>query len=181
LEELMTEDPGTQVDRQPPIEADPEVVEPEPMCTWTARKMRPVVLVSVLGVFAAFMLLAHFVVHSSDAVVALATAAVGAVVPLVPAVLARSEYRLTREGLDRRPVTRDVPKPFTRRFDADGLSHVVATSHGFKFYLPVNTTRPVRAFWRRHLCDAYSGEVHVEAADRERVLGALARLGVSIR
>lgn len=167
--------------RPPPAGAAAGVEPPEVLCTWTARRMRPVVLLGVLGVFAAFMLLAHFVFHSTEAVAALAMAAVAAVVPLVPAVRARVEYRLSDAALDSRLVTPDDSKRFKRLFEVGGLSHVVATRHGFMFRRPLNTTSPLRAFWRRYLSDAYSGEVHVESADRQRVLDAVSRLGVPVR
>jgi hypothetical protein len=142
--------------------------------------MRPAVVLGVVGVFAAFMLTAHVVFHSRAAVVALAGAAVAALVPLVPAVLARLEYRLTDAVLERRPATSDASKPFTRLFDAADLSHVVVTQHGFKFYLSVATENPLLALWRKHISDAYSGEVHVEAADRRRVHAALSELGITV-
>jgi len=157
------------------------VGERETSCTWTARRVRPAVVLGVVGVFAAFMVLAHFVFHSRAAVVALAGAAVAALVPLAPAVLARLEYRLTDAALEHRPVTSDASRPFTRLVDVADLSHVVKTHHGFKFYLAVHAGNPMRAFWLRHFCDAYSGEVHVEAADRQRVLSSLSELGITVR
>ncbi len=157
------------------------VRECEIICTWTARRMRPAVVLGVVGVFAVFMLLAHFVFHSRAAVVALAGAAVAALVPMAPAVLARLEYRLTDAVLERRPATSDASKPFTRLFDRADLSHLVVTQHGFKFFLSVGTKNPLLAVWRKHVSDAYSGEIHVEAADRQRVLAALSELGITVR
>jgi hypothetical protein len=148
---------------------------------WTARKVRPVVLLYVAAVFVGFIGIAHFVIHSPAAVKALLLGSVGAIVPLVPTVLARLEFRLAAQKLERRPKTENEPKDFEKVFAIDELSHIVPTRHGFRFYKPVGSVGPLRRFWRLHLSDRYSGEVQVESADREHVLDALLELGVSRR
>ena len=55
-------------------------------------------LLYATSVFVGFMALAHLVFHSAEAVKALALTAIGALVTLVPTVLARTEYRLTASG-----------------------------------------------------------------------------------
>ena len=158
-------------------DADEAVV----LCHWTARKMQPMVLVWVAVVFLAFMALSHFVFHSAAAVKALALAAVGFLVPLVPGVLSRVEYRLTEHELTSRMVDPKNPKDFKCVFVLDDLSHVVPTRHGFKYYKTLNEPSGLRRFWKIHVSDAYSGEVHVETTDQKRVLGVLAELGASVK
>jgi hypothetical protein len=148
---------------------------------WTARKVQPVVILYVALVFVGFILIAHFVVHSPTAVKALLLASVGAIVPLVPTVLSRLEFRLHARHLERRPVNEKDPKEFATVFTVGELSHIVPTRHGFKFYRPIDVASPFRRFWKLHTSDRYSGEVQVEPADRESVLGALTELGVPSR
>ena len=155
--------------------------EPEVLCHWSARKMQPIVLLYVAAVFVAFMVLSYFVFHSMTAVKALAMTAVGSVVALVPGVTSQVEYRLTDLELERRPLNKKDPKEFESVFQMDQLSHVVPMRHGFKFYLPLSESSPVRRFWKAHVSDAYSGEVHVETSDREKVLDLLAQHGIPCR
>ncbi len=42
--------------------------------------------------------------------------------------------------------------------------------HGFKYYKTLNEASPIRRFWKAHFSDQFSGEVHVEKQDLERVL-----------
>ena len=63
----------------------------------------------------------------------------------------------------------------------DRVEYIVRTAHGFKFYLPLDEPNPLRRFFKAHLSDAYSGEVHVDTADQERVVAVLNRYGVSCR
>lgn len=145
---------------------------------WSVRKVPPIVLLYMAAVFIGMMLLAYFVVHSPAAVKALALTAVGAMVPLVPTVISRVEYRLTERELERRPLTKNDPKPFKRVFQLDELSHVVPVRHGFKFYNPLSDSNALRRFWKLHVSDAYSGEVHAEADDQKKVLEILSQHGV---
>jgi hypothetical protein len=155
--------------------------EPVVLCHWTARKMEPITLVGVVLVFLAFMALSLFVFHSVAAVKALAAAAVASLVPLVPAVLNRIEYRLTERELASRTLDPKKPRDFKRVFMLDELSHIVPTRHGFKFFKALEDPSPLRRFWKTHISEACSGEVHVETADQKRVLGELARRGVSVK
>ena len=152
--------------------------EPEVLFQWSARKLNPIVLLYVATVFMVFILVAYFVLHSMSAVKALAMAAVASMVPLVPVVTSRVEYRLNERVLERRPQTDKKPKEFETVFQTDELSHVVPMRHGFKFYRPLDESNLLRRFWKLHVSDRYSGEVQVEKADRERVLGVLSDLGV---
>jgi len=166
------------------MESDPIAAaddHPEVVYQWSARKLQPIVLLYVAAVFAAMMALAYFVVHSMTAVKALAMTAVAAIVPLVPTVLMRVEYRLTERALDRRPLDKEKPRAYEEVFRLDQLSHIVPLRHGFKFYRPVTDTNPLRRFWKAHVSDEFSGEVHVEKADRERVFESLGRQGISSR
>ena len=155
--------------------------DPEVLFQWSARKVRPIVLLYVAAVLVAMMLFSYFVVHSMAAVKALAITAVASMVPLVPAVLSRVEYRITGQGLDRRSVNKEQPREFENVFELDQLSYVVPMRHGFEFYRPLNESNPLLRFWKAHVSDAYSGEVHVERADRERVVEILDRYGISSR
>jgi hypothetical protein len=150
------------------------------LCRWTARRVQPVVLLWVAAVFVGYMLIALFVFHSTTGVRELAIAAVAALVPLVPAVLARVEYRLDEVGLEQRPVSGRKPTEFTAVFRLAELSHVKPIRFGFKFYRPLDETSRWRRFWKLHVSDAFSGEVHVDPADRDRVVGALAGQGVIV-
>jgi hypothetical protein len=128
-------------------------------------------------VFVAFMALSQFVFHSWTGVKALAIASVGFLVPLAATVTTRIEYRVTEAGLERRPLPRRRPGAFREVFRWDRLSEVVPVRYGIKFALRVDEPRPLQRFWKTHLSDAYSGEIHVEAEDRARVLRILAERG----
>ncbi len=154
---------------------------PDVLFTWSARKIQPIVLLYVAAVFVATMALAYFVAHSMTAVKALAMTAVVAIVPLVPTVLMRVEYRLTERTIDRRPVDKEKPKNFEEVVRLDQLSHIVPVKHGFKFYKHLEEPSPLRRFWKLHVSDQYSGEVHMELADQERVLEALSQQGIRSR
>ena len=148
---------------------------------WSARRVRPIILLYVAAVFAAFMVLAYFVFHSIEAVKALAIAAVGTLVATAPAVIDKLEYQLTDVGLDKRTLRTKNPGPFTEVFCWHELSHMVPLEHGFKFYKPLPATGPLRRFWNAQISDQYSGEVHVEKSDLDRVLGAVAGRGIPAR
>lgn len=147
---------------------------------WTARKIRPVVILYVLGVFAAFIVMSIVVFQSRDAVKALVVAAVGAVIAIAPGVVERIEYRLTASGVEKRTVKAKKPREFTGVFLWSELSRVVAMRHGFKYFKTLDESNPLRRFWKAYLSDQYSGEVHVEKDDLERVLDVVSRRGVSI-
>jgi len=153
----------------------------EVLFQWSARKVRPIVLLYVAAVFVAMMLFSYFVFHSMTAVKALAMTAVASMVPLVPAILSRVEYRIAGQRLDRRPADEETPREFENVFELDQLSCIVPMRHGFKFYRVLSESNPVRRFWKTHVSDGYSGEVHVEAADRESVMKILDRYGISSR
>ena len=155
--------------------------EPKVLYQWSARKLQPVVLAYVAAVFLGFIALSFFVFHSMTAVKVLAMTAVAAIVPLVPSVIMRIEYRITERGLDRRTLNRDEPQEYERVFRFDELSHVVSMKFGFKFYLPLKASNPLRRFWMAHVSDEFSGEVHVEPEDRETVRNILAEQGIPIR
>lgn len=146
--------------------------------TWSARKVRPIVVLYVIGVFLAFVLLAHFVFHSGDAVRALLVAAVGSVASLVPGILTRTEYRLTRTGLARSAVRKGQPREFEHVFSWDEITRLVPTTSGFRYYLGVQSTGRLARFVRLRLLRGRSGEVRVEKEDRERVEAILARRGI---
>jgi hypothetical protein len=150
-------------------------------CDWTARRLQPIVLLWVVAVFAVLTALAVFVFQSRTGVKALIVGAVGFLVPLVPQVLSRVDYRLRERVLERRTRRREEPEEFETFIEVDDLSHVVPVRHGFKFYRPIDGPGAFRRFWKRHVSDRYSGEVHVERPDQPRVFAALRELGVDVR
>lgn len=149
--------------------------------TWTARTVHPIIVLGVVGVFAAFAALAFFVFHSIAAVKALLIAAVGAAVAATPAVLSRVEYRLTPSGVDKRPLATSRRHPFRRVFRWDELSHIVPRRRGFTFFTQLDEPRWLHRLWKLHVSDRYSGEVHVERSDLERILGAVEAHGAPCR
>ena len=155
---------------------DPERNEAE--FTWTARNVRPVVLPYLVAIFAAFMAFAHFVVHSHEAVVALLLAAVGAIVPTVPSILTRREFRLSPSGLIRTPLNEKSPKEPRELFSWEELSHLVPTGSGFKYYKHLEELNPLFRFWKLHVMDRYSGEFQVEEKDRPEVERRFALRGI---
>ena len=66
-------------------------------------------------------------------------------------------------------------------FRLDQLSHIKLIKYGFKFYLVQDATNAVARFRNAHISGKYSGEVHVETVDRERVINVLASLGIPRR
>lgn len=142
---------------------------------WSAPNVRPIVLLYVTAVFAGFMALSLFVFHSRDAVKALAIGWVGTIAATLPGVATKVEYRLTESGLDKRALNPRNPRPFQNVFRWVELDHVVEMKRGFKYLMTCDETRRLRRFWRTHVSDQLSGEVHVEQDDLGRVLGILQR------
>jgi len=142
---------------------------------WSARKVPPVVLLYLAALSAVCIAVAYFVFDSGDAVKGLVVAAVGAIGAATPGVLEKVEYQLTGSGIEKRKSNPKKPGEFESVFQWDQLSHIAPTKRGFKYYKVVNETRPVVRFWKRHLSDTYSGEVHVEKHDLDRVLGLVER------
>ncbi|MCG6955055.1 MAG: hypothetical protein LJF04_03610 [Gemmatimonadetes bacterium] len=145
---------------------------------WIARSVRPIVAGYVAAVFVVFMALAYFVFHSPDAVKALFLTAIGAVASVAPGILGRVEYRLTADGLARRPLADKKPREFKEIFRWDGLSHMVPTGSGFKYYKKMNEPKPLVRFFKSHFSARYSGELHVEQSDRARVRALIDQRGV---
>jgi hypothetical protein len=148
--------------------------------SWNARRLRPVIAFYVVGVFAVFIALAHFVFHSPDAIKALAAAALAAVVSLVPSLLNRLEYRITDGGLQKRPLSKERPRAFEDVFAWDELSHLVPTRTGFKYYKKLDEPKPLARFYKLHLSADHSGELHVERRDLEKVRALLHRHAVPV-
>lgn len=146
---------------------NPEDAEEEH--TWSARNVRPVVAVWVVGVFVGFIALSHFVFHSTEAVKALLVTAVGAVGALVPSILTRLEYRLTDAGLARRRGSEKGSRELKVLFLWEELSHFVPTRTGFKYFKKMDEPNPLVRFFKLHISGDHSGEIHVEAEDLPRV------------
>ncbi len=138
---------------------------------WTTPGLPPVVLLYVVLVFAAFLAVSHFLLHSSTGTKALAIGAVGFLIPLLPKVLSRQEYRLTADGLERRGGSQSG---WRRLFAWDQLDRIAPTSHGFQFFLHLEEPNRVKRFWKLRFSDRASGEFHVGREDRHEV-GSLIR------
>lgn len=147
---------------------------------WSARRVQPIVLLYVIAVFVGFVVVAYYGFRSADAVKALVIAAVGALVAAVPSVIGKVEYRLNESGIQRRTVNEKKPHQFEGVFNWHELSHVVPMKHGFKYFKTMKETNAVRRFWNLHISDRYSGEIHVERPDLERVLKLVERQGIPI-
>ena len=142
----------------------------EVMDRWTARKVRSIVLFYIVAVFTAFIVFSHFVFQSPEAVKALVLAAVGTLVATVPSVTGKVEYQLTESGIEKRTVKED-PDEYHEIFSWVQLERVVPMRHGFKYFKYLDETNALRRFWKLHLSDEYSGEVHAERDDRDRIIG----------
>lgn len=162
------------------VSATPSSSESGALDHWSARKVRPIVILYVLGVFAVFMVVSILVFHSMDAVKALVAAAVGGVAATVPGVLEKIEYQLTEAGINKRTVNTKKPGPFKGVFRWEELSRVVPMKHGFKYYKTLSETSPFRRFWKAQICGEFSGEIHVEKEDLERILGIVKRQWIAI-
>lgn len=147
---------------------------------WSARSMRPMVAVYVVAVLVAFMALAYFVFHSPDAVKALFLTAIGSVASLAPGILGRVEYRLGDAGLAKRPLMKKKPREFKAVFRWDELSHLTPTASGFKYFKKMDEPKPLARFFKSHFSADYSGEFHVEQADRARVRALMDRRAVLV-
>jgi hypothetical protein len=143
---------------------------------WVARKVQPVVVLYLLVVFVAFIIVSHFIFRSPEAVKALIVAAIGAVAATVASVVGRIEYRLTASGIEKRVVDGKKPREFEEAFRWHELVRVVPMKHGFRYFKTFNETGPLRRFWNVHVSDRFSGEIHVEKHDLERIYGLVERL-----
>ena len=146
---------------------------------WTARKVRPIVILYVLGVFAVFIVLAVAVFDSRDAVKGLVVAAVGSVIAILPGVAERIEYRATVSRVEKR-TQKKTPAEYEEIFRWDELSRVVAMRHGFKYFKILDEPNRFRRFLKMQISDQCSGEVHVEQEDLDRVLDIVSRQGIAI-
>ena len=146
--------------------------------TWVARNVKPIVILYMLGVFAAFMVLAYFVFDSPGAVKALLLAAVAGVASATPEILTRHRYRLTASGLMKARLRPEGEKKPKALFTWDELSHVIPTKSGFKYYKDLPDSNALRRFFQLHFSDSYSGDVRVEAEDQARVMEILHQQGI---
>jgi hypothetical protein len=154
------------------VESGASVASPDGVVAldrWVARKVQSIVVLYVAAVFAAFIAVSYFVFHSQEAVTALVIAAVGAIAATIPGVLEKVEYLLTASGIEKRTVNMKKPGEFKRVFQWDQLSRVVHTKRGIKYYKSMNETNPLRRFWKAHISDEFSGEIHVEKKNLERI------------
>lgn len=145
---------------------------------WLARTVQPVTAIYLTAVLGAFMVVAGFVFHSKEAVLALAALAGGELVMLAPSFLNRVEYLLTESGLQKRHHRPKDPPPFKEVFTWDELSHLTPTGAGFKFTKKFSETGALKRFYKLHVSGDYSGEFHVEPADRKRIEGLFRARGI---
>jgi hypothetical protein len=167
---------GTRWTRRPPVNEG----EPDLEYTWTARELKPRVVLYVLLVFLAFMALAEFGFHSTAAVKALFLAAIPSVAGMIPGLLSRTEYNVTGSGMWKRSLKRagkGDPSPSKEVFSWDQVDRIVPTSEGFKYYTRIEDKGLFRRVLKLHVLAGHSGEVHVETEDRDRVWATLASHG----
>jgi len=153
---------------------------PEILHGWTARKLPAWIPVCVVAIFLGFMAFAWFGIHSRHAVRALAMSMFGVVVPLLPAVLVRVEYRLTGAGLERRMPAGGAKSAFRPVFRWDELEGVRAGRSGFGYRLNRGAgDAPADPPSRRRAAGS-AGEIPVPADQREAVHGVFAAMGIAI-
>lgn len=148
--------------------------------TWSARSVRPAVAFYVLGVFCGFIALAQFGFHSPEAVKALFMAGVASMASLIPMILRRVEYRATEAGVARRARTGKEPRDFEDLFLWDELSHVVPTRSGFKYYKRLIAPNRLARLLRLHFSGKYSGQLHAEPDDVDRIRAVIRQRGIRI-
>lgn len=147
---------------------------------WKARTMQPIIVLYVVAVFVILIAMSYFVFNSMTGVTSLAMVGFGTVVALLPGLLVRIEYRMTKTVLEKRTHNKKKPGTFKRVFQLDQLSHIVPLRHGFKYYKSLDEPNPLKRFWKNQISDAYSGEVHLEIKDRKRILDLLSGCGIKI-
>lgn len=146
---------------------------------WKARKIKPIILIYVGMIFFIFILISHFVFHSSEAVKALLITALGTIGPLSIAMFNRIEYKLTKEMLEHRPINQNKPSEFKTLFSLDQKINIKRAGSGLKYFLPLEESNPLKRFLKMNFSDKYSGEILIEKEDRKKVLDAFSELGIS--
>lgn len=148
---------------------------------WSARKIHPSVLIYVVIIYFALIAIVYFGFNSRKVVITLAATLAGIILPLLPGVLKRIEYKLTAQTLEQRPLTPENTTEYKEVFKLNQLDHIVKIKHGFKFYLTIDEQKPFKLFWKKHLSDKFSGEVHVESGDIDRVIETVTKHGIASR
>jgi len=151
------------------------------MAIWAARTLQPIIVFYVAVIFLASMALTYFIFDSITGVKALAMAAFAAIVSLLPGLVSRVEYRLSRTGLDKRSLNEKKSQAFKNVFRFEQLSHIVPLKHGFKYYKTLKEPNVFKRFWKLYISNAHSGEIHLETKDRERILKLLADQGLKLK
>jgi hypothetical protein len=88
---------------------------------------------------------------------------------------------LSGAGIAKRSAGKGDAARFTELFGWDDLDFTELKRHGFRYRLQLDENRPARRFWKTHVSDRYSGEVHVAPADRDRVVAFLEERGIPLR
>ena len=148
---------------------------------WSARKLRPSILVHVILIFVSFMAISLFVFHSMTAVRSLALGALALIVALLPQVLGRFEYQADESGVSKRSMGNKDKEDFERIFHWSELTHVSLLKHGFKYFKNLDEKNPVQRFVRMQISDKYSGEIHVEKMDQDRIVELFTDQGVPVQ
>ncbi|MCP4574088.1 MAG: hypothetical protein GY838_17140 [bacterium] len=152
---------------------------PEILLEWSARQVRPVVLLWLALISLGSMAVVWFAVHTPEAVTALLAAGVTALGTTAPSVLNRIGYRATADSLEKLPPSKRKKREFVTVCRWDDLSHVAPGKHNIKYYKHLNESNALLRFWKLHISDGYSGEIHMETEDRDEILALLGRLGVA--
>lgn len=151
---------------------------PEILLEWSARKVRPVVLVWLALIFLTCLVVAYFIARSKETITALLAAGATALGTTAPSVMNKVVYRATPDTLEKLPPGKKKKQEYVTVFRWDELSHVKPGKHTFKYFKRFEEPNAVKRFWKLHVSDAWSGEFHVEDGNREEVLALLERLGV---
>lgn len=157
----------------------PTEAEQEILLEWSARKVRPIILVWLALIFLVAMAGVWFTVHTREAVMALLAAGAAAIGSAVPGVVNRIGYRATVDVLEKLPPSKKKKREFVTVFRWDELSHVRPGKYNVKYFKHLAEPNVLRRFWKLHISDSYSGEFHMEAENRDEILAMLERLGVA--
>jgi hypothetical protein len=152
--------------------------EPEIICHWNARKLKPIILIYVSLIFISLIIVSYFVLHSTLTVKALSITAIGTIIPLFFGVITRIKYRLTKHSLEYQSIFKNKSSSFKTVFKLDQQINIKLTRNGFKFYHTLTKSNPLKRFWKTYILAGFSGEVYIEKVDVNRVFDALKKCGV---
>jgi hypothetical protein len=81
----------------------------------------------------------------------------------------------------KRPFGKRDKVAFEKIFLWSELTHASVLKHGFKYFKNLDEKNPVRHFVKIKFSDRYSGEIHAEKEDQDRILGLFTEQGIPIQ